>query len=66
MVDFLGRYETLDEDFMKVSVKLGKQVSLPHLNSVERGYSEFFYTDVTREIVRDLYAKDFELFEYEI
>lgn len=64
MVDFVGKYETLETDFRKVSEKLGRAVTLPHLNPVERDKYEAYYSAETRAVVHSLYAKDFELFNY--
>lgn len=65
MVDFVGKYETLETDFQKVSDRLGKSMALPHFNRVERNCYEAYYSPETRAIVHSIYAKDFELFNYE-
>lgn len=65
LVDFVGRYETLDADFQVVSERLEMPVSLPRLNEVERDNRNEYYSDATRSIIHSLYARDFELFRYE-
>ena len=70
-VNFVGRYENLENDF-KVVVKelgLGKDIALPHLNSRNhrrkgRHYTEF-YTKETRDLVAEIYAEDINMFGYE-
>jgi chondroitin 4-sulfotransferase 11 len=64
-MDFVGRYERLNEDFDVICEKLGMDVKLPHLNSSKRvGYREF-YTDRSRDVVAEIYARDVELFQYQ-
>ncbi len=64
LVDFVGRYERLHEDFAEVCRRLGVTAQLPHLKkSDHEGYREH-YTDETREIVRRWFDKDIETFDY--
>jgi hypothetical protein len=64
MVDFVGRFERLHEDFAVVSNKLGLPVNLRHTNSGEHGRFESLYSAATAEIVGDVYARDIETFGY--
>jgi len=65
MVDYVGRYERLDEAFSTVTERTGIALDVPHLNaSAHRPYREY-YTAETRAIVADLYASDIARFEYE-
>ncbi|MGM7702950.1 sulfotransferase family 2 domain-containing protein [Pseudalkalibacillus sp. Hm43] len=64
LVDYIGKYENLAEDFehFKHKYKLG---DLPHFNkAVQRNWMDY-YTVESAKIVREKYAKDIEEFGYE-
>ncbi|MEO7425758.1 MAG: sulfotransferase family 2 domain-containing protein [Fibrobacteria bacterium] len=65
LVDFIGRFENLEEDFRHVCSQIGVSAVLPKLNeSGHRPYKEF-YTPETIELVRRTFAADIDLFKYE-
>jgi chondroitin 4-sulfotransferase 11 len=65
MLDFVGRYETLQQDFARIGDKLGLDCPLPHVNrSQHRDYREY-YSDTTRRIVAERFARDIAYFGYE-
>jgi hypothetical protein len=66
-VDFLGRYETLQEDFATVLDALGlsHRVELGKVNvSRGRGGYRAYYTDSSRALVADWYRSEIEHFGY--
>lgn len=63
-LDFIGRYETLREDYDQVCKILAGGDPLPHANKSERVDYRDYYTPRTRDIVARVYAKDIELFGY--
>ena len=65
LVDFVGRFENLEEDFNIVCARINRRVRLPHLKSSNRGFYRAYYDDETIEIVRDWFAVDVEEFAYE-
>ncbi|MGK7931015.1 MAG: sulfotransferase family 2 domain-containing protein [Microcystaceae cyanobacterium] len=65
LVDFVGRFETLDTDFSKICDRIGISTTLPKLNiSNTKPYQEF-YNEKTKELVRDTFKEDIELFGYD-
>ena len=66
-LDFIGRFENLEEDFDKVCHLAGMpKTSLPHKNQSPMKKANYidYYTDKTKNFVSQRYAKDIEVFEY--
>lgn len=64
MVDFIGRFERLHEDFASICEKLRSDATLPHRKSTShRAYQEY-YDDASRSVVADRFAVDLERFGY--
>ena len=64
LIDFLGRFEDLEEDFGKVCSATGVRAGLPHRNRSQHGDYRSCYTDRTRELVETHWAEDVRLFQY--
>ncbi|ONH54517.1 Sulfotransferase family protein [Pseudomonas cedrina] len=67
-MDFLGRQESLAQDFARLCERLGVTSSLPHLNVSLGRRSEpviNFCTLRTRRLVRRAYQRDYEVLGYE-
>lgn len=65
LVDFVGRFETLEADFQTICAKIGVKAELPFLNASKRRKDwRSYYTDETRDLVADLFAQDIERFGY--
>lgn len=66
MVDFLGRYETLDKDFKIVAEKLGISKPLARLNSSD---SKSYYLENCEskcdEVLGRVYGRDYRLLSYD-
>ena len=63
-MDFIGRFETLADDFASVAERLGVDATLPHINSSRaQGYRDF-YTDASQQAVAQAYAEDIEALDY--
>ena len=64
LMDFIGYYERLPEDFAKVCARLGVRAELPRANtSAHRDYRSY-YTPATRDLVAGYFQRDIELFGY--
>ncbi|SMD36464.1 Sulfotransferase family protein [Reichenbachiella faecimaris] len=65
MVDFIGRYENLQEDFNKICDKLQIDEKIPIVNTSKRNknYREY-YDDYTKNKIEDTFKKDLEKFNY--
>ena len=67
LVDFIGKFERLDDDWATVAAKLKIDTPLPKLNvtaTKHRHYTEY-YNNKTRDIINTRFAVDIEYFEYE-
>jgi hypothetical protein len=67
IVDNILRFETLNEDFKALCDDLGMdgQVELPKKNASDhRPYWEYYKDQTTQDLVKDLFAADFEAFGY--
>lgn len=67
LVDFLGRFENIDEDYKKICNKLNiPEKELEHINISNTNNQPFFqmYTKEMIDKIAVLYAKDIELFQY--
>jgi len=66
IVDFIGKFEKLEEDWKFICSKLGINVALPHSNKNEssrKHYTEY-YTDKTKRIIGEKFKVDIEYFGY--
>lgn len=65
LVDFVGRYERLEEDFGTVCERTGRSGDLPHLKSSDRPHYEKLYSERAAEVVARRFHRDIERFGYE-
>ena len=65
LVDFVGRFEDLEEDFGKVCSAVGLRAALPHLNRSRHGDYRVHYTEYTRRLVEEAWAEDIRTFGYQ-
>jgi len=64
-LDFLGRFENLENDLKIVGNKLGIQVkTLPRINSTRHEPYQNYYCKESIDNIRQRYEKDFERFGY--
>lgn len=66
LVDFIGRFENINEDYNNIMEKIGvTNLPLLHLNKFDHKDYRTYYTDKDIEKVYNMYKKDIELFGYE-
>jgi len=66
IVDFIGRYERLEDDFIEACKRIGiRSARLPHKRKAgdRTGYKEY-YTDDTAEMVAEHFRRDIEILGY--
>jgi len=64
IVDFVGRFERLHDDFAEVARRIGIEASLPHLKrSVHRDFREL-YSAETRDLIGRRFEGDIERYGY--
>lgn len=63
-MDFIGRFERLDEDFRALCGRLGVEATIERTNHSTHVPYRDAYTKPMREIVAELYRDDIETFDY--
>ena len=63
-LDFMGRTEEIEADLLSVAEKLGKEVQMPHVNASKRNPYQQYYSERSRDIVAEVYAKDIKMLGY--
>lgn len=64
LVDFIGRFEKLNEDFDVICHHLGRNLKLPHVNSSSQKDYKIYYDDETINIISSFFKKDIDCFDY--
>lgn len=64
LVDHIGRYETLQEDFAAIMRYLDLDLTLPHLNRTEHADYRSYYSPEARDRVGELWEVDARNFGY--
>ena len=63
-VDYVGRFENLEEEWRFISKKINCDVQLPCLNKEKHDHYSDYFDDETRATVERRYKKDLEYFGY--
>jgi len=63
-IDYVGRFENLEESFKHIIQELGLNTKLPKVNSTKHSPYQEYYDDETLTIVQEYYKKDFDILNY--
>ena len=64
LVNYVGRFETLAQDFAQVCHQVGLTTRLPHLNSSQHRNYRAYYNERSQQMVAEHFATDIHLFGY--
>lgn len=64
IIDFIGRFENLENDFALICKKIGIQEQLPHLGRSKHLQYKNYYNEKTKKLVYKAYRGDIKLFNY--
>jgi len=64
LVEFVGRFESLERDFAALCARIGSSATLPHLKKSQSGDYRRHYDADTAEIVQRCFQKDLDAFGY--
>ncbi|MEN7550985.1 sulfotransferase family 2 domain-containing protein [Rapidithrix thailandica] len=65
LVDFIGKFENLSQDFTTICQAIKVKSELPHLNKSKSSKYLNFYTPETIDLVYEAYQPDIKLFGYD-
>jgi chondroitin 4-sulfotransferase 11 len=63
-MDFVGKFESINEDFNHIKNVIGLDAELPYLNASKRAGYQSYYDDETRDIVARWFHEDIDFFTY--
>lgn len=63
-IDYIGKFESINEDFKQIKNAIGIDAELPHLNASKRSGYRHYYDEETREIVSRWFHEDIDSFGY--
>lgn len=65
IVDYVGKFESIDYDWSIVCEKIGKKLPLSHHNQTNHSAYWKYYNSETRDLVAEWHKEDIELFGYD-
>ena len=66
LVDFVGRFERLREDWLRVGERIGMTRPLPRTHTTTHRHYSSYFDDRTADLISAACARDIELFDYEL
>ncbi len=65
LVEFVGKLETLNEDFSSICARLSIDASLGHVKPSSRSHYQAYYDSETQGLIAERFARDIEAFSYQ-
>ncbi|NIO39063.1 MAG: hypothetical protein GTO41_01975 [Burkholderiales bacterium] len=65
LVDFVGRFEYLRQDFQRICQTAGIRADLPHSNSSKHRDYRSYYNRATVNLLKDAFREDVDYFGFE-
>ena len=65
IVNYVGRFESINADFERISRSIGISAALPYINASRHEPYREFYTPRTKKKIAQTFAEDIELFGYD-
>jgi hypothetical protein len=67
IVDFVGRFESLDSDIADIERRLGRAIALPSANVTSKSaeYASAYESHELIDLVAQIYQEDIRMFKYE-
>ncbi|EOG9632778.1 sulfotransferase family 2 domain-containing protein [Campylobacter lari] len=66
LVNFVGKFEQLNNDFKNILNILHRDENLVHVNKSKHYNYKDYYNYNTYKIIREIYKNDFEIFDYDL
>lgn len=63
--DFIGRFENLNSDWLKICERLDIEITLPHTNQSQHTSYQDYYSPKMKDIIYKEYKEEIKLFKYE-
>lgn len=64
LVDYIGKYENIQNDFKYICSRLGVNISLPHINVSPGMVYKDVYNSNTKQFIAKYFEKDIDTFNY--
>lgn len=64
LVDFVGRYENLEEDWKVICDRIGIKTGISCINASKHKHYSLYFTEETKQIVIEWFKRDIEKFNY--
>lgn len=64
IVDLIGRFETLAQDWNRICARIGIKTPLPHADQSHHQHYSAYYTDEMCELIANQFKSDIDMFGY--
>ena len=64
LVDYVGKFEDINEEIIKISNIIGERIKMQHLNRNIHKHYKTYYTNETKDIVEKKFSMDIRNFSY--